>query len=84
MRTFFALLLAGSLVAGLIYVCSLLPAPVATSTVHQTIDNHTQVIITNNMPFDWSGAALCILAITALLYVLFAVALPTIRNWRRP
>lgn len=82
-RTFFALLLAGALLAALMYLCSqLFPTPTATSAIHQTIDNHTQVIV--NKPFDLSGAALSILAITALLYVVFTVIIPSVRNWRQP
>ncbi len=49
---------------------------------HTSVDNHTTVTITNNMPPDYSGIALIILAIAVLLYVVFTAVLPAVRKRR--
>ena len=75
MKAFIAFLLAVGLVILLMYLCSLLPAPAASSssTIHQTIDNHVTLIVVNNIPFDWSGVALLILSVAVLIYVIWYV-----------
>lgn len=72
MRSFFAFLLAGCLLAAFIWLCSLFPAPMATSSVsqHISLDNHVTLTVVNNMPFDWSGVALTVISIAVLLYVI--------------
>jgi hypothetical protein len=84
MKSFFALLLAGGLLAGLIYLCSLFPAPVSTSSVsqHISLDNHTQVVI--NASPDYASIALIILAVAVLLFVVSRYLIPAIKDWRRP
>lgn len=86
MRSFTAFLLAAGLVGLLIWLCSLFPAPVATSSIHQTIDNHVTLTVVNNMPFDWSGVALTVISIAVLLYVIWIViqAIMELRRKRQP
>lgn len=82
-RTFFALLLAGCLLATFIYLCSLIPVPSASSAIHQTIDNHTTITITNNMPTDWSGVALLVIAVAVLIYIAWIIVQAFIELRRR-
>jgi hypothetical protein len=56
-----------------------------TQTQHVTVDNHTTVHanVTVNMPPDFTGIALIILAVAVLLYVICKVALPALHEWKK-
>jgi hypothetical protein len=83
MRAFLAFLAIVGVVALLVY----LGQPQFTTTASQhtktIVDNHTIVTITNNVPPDYSSVAFIIIALAGLLYVVFHVVLPYIREWRR-
>ena len=52
-----------------------------TATQHTVVGNHTNVVV--NLPPDYTGIALIIIAVAVLVYVIFSVAIPAIRDWRR-
>lgn len=55
--------------------------PVENAPVQRVIvDNHTTVTVTNNIPPDFSGIALLVLALAVLLYVLARHVLPAMRK----